>query len=67
MSDRLPIVDNLCRNPENHKQHMCELKAAGKNEEVAELAKTPSYICGNCGNKANAAGGLCAPGPLQDE
>jgi len=46
---------------------MCELKAAGKNEEVAELAKSPSYICGNCGNKANKAGGLCAPGPLQGE
>ena len=67
MSDRLPIVDNLCRNPENHKQHMCELKAAGKSEEVAALATGPSYVCGNCGNKANKEGGLCAPGPLQDE
>lgn len=67
MSDRLPIVDNLCRNPENHKQHICELKSAGKNEEVAKLTKSPSHICGNCGNKASEAGALCAPGPLQGE
>lgn len=45
---------------------MCELKAAGKSEEVAALAKGPRFICGNCGNKANEEGGLCAPGPLQD-
>lgn len=48
---------------------MCELKAAGKSEEVAALAKVakgPRFICGNCGNKANEEGGLCAPGPLQD-
>ncbi len=65
MSDRLPIVDNLCRNPENHAMHMCELKSAKKTAEIEKYAKDPQYICGNCGNTANDKGALCAPGPLQ--
>lgn len=66
MSDRLTIVDNLCRNPANHKFHMCELKAAGKTEEIKRLAKDPKFICGNCGNTANSEGALCAPGPFHE-
>lgn len=66
MSDRLPIVDNLCRNPENHKFHLCELKSAKKMDEVSKLTENPKFICGNCGNKANQEGALCAPGPLED-
>lgn len=65
MSGRLPIVDNLCRNPENHRHHLCELKAAGRHDEVAALTSAPGFVCGNCGSKANSAGALCAPGPLQ--
>jgi len=65
MSDRLPIVDNLCRNPENHKRHMCELKLAQKTEEIEKLSRNPQYICGNCAGKANDKGALCAPGPLE--
>lgn len=63
MSGRLPIVDNLCRNPENHKQHLCELKAAGKREAIDKFQKDPIFICGNCGAVSNTAGSLCAPGP----
>jgi len=66
MSDRLPIVDNLCKNPENHKVHMCELKSAGRDEEVRKLSENPQYICGNCGNTANKEGALCAPGPMDN-
>ena len=64
MSGRLPIVDNLCTNPENHKIHMCELKTAGKTDEVAALEKEPKFVCNNCGNKSNSEGSLCAPGPV---
>lgn len=64
MSKRLPIVDNLCRNPENHKVHMCELKLAGKTDKVEKLQTLPKFVCGNCGNVANTEGALCAPGPL---
>lgn len=65
MSDRLPNIDNLCKNLENHKIHMCQLKLAGRMEEVESLQKNPSFICGNCGNPSNAEGALCAPGPLE--
>jgi hypothetical protein len=64
MSDRLPNVDNLCTNPDNHKMHLCELTKAGKTGEIDRLQKKPAFICGNCGRKANTAGALCAPGPL---
>lgn len=66
MSDRLPIVDNLCTNPENHKMHMCELKIAKKDNEIDQLSYEPKFICGNCANTANKEGALCAPGPLDD-
>lgn len=64
MSGRLPNVDNLCTNPENHKVHLCELKTAGKSEEVAALEVNPQFVCNNCGNKSNSEGSLCAPGPI---
>lgn len=64
MSERLPRVDNLCTNPENHSMHICELKAADKLAEVASLQELPKFICGNCGNIARDQGALCAPGPL---
>ena len=41
MSDRLPIVDNLCTNPENHAVHMCELKMAKNHKKIEELEKEP--------------------------
>lgn len=64
MSDRLPLVDNLCTNPDNHSSHICELKAAGNQSEVTALQETPKFVCGNCGTVAKEAGALCAPGPL---
>ena len=66
MSGRLPVVDNLCRNPENHQHHFCELKAAGRYDDIAAFAAPPLFVCGNCGHKANKAGVLCAPGPYQE-
>jgi hypothetical protein len=66
VSDRLPIIDNLCKNPENHKTHLCELKSAKKMDKVEELTLNPKFICGNCGNSANTEGALCAPGPLEE-
>ena len=66
MSDRLINIDNLCTNPNNHKMHICELTKAGKTEDIEKLSKNPQYICGNCGNKANTDGALCAPGPFHN-
>jgi hypothetical protein len=66
MTDRLPNVDNLCTNPDNHKLHICELTKAKKKAAIESLQDKPEFICGNCGQKANAAGSLCAPGPFHD-
>lgn len=66
MSGKLVNVDNLCSNPENHTMHLCELTKSGKTDEVSALQKEPQFICGNCGQKANTEGVLCAPGPFQD-
>ncbi len=65
MSDRLPNVDNLCTNPNNHTLHICELTKAGKTDVVKKLQHNPTFICGNCAQKANDEGSLCAPGPFQ--
>ncbi len=67
MSERLPKTNNLCTNPANHRNHMCELRLAGKTEELERLGKDPKYVCGNCGTTACEVGALCAPGPLDPE
>jgi len=59
-------VDNLCKNPENHKSHICELKKADQAEKIAELQNYPKFICNNCGEKTNQQGAVCAPGPYHN-
>ena len=63
---KLINVDNLCTNPENHKSHLCELQKAGKTKDIARLGQNPTFVCNNCGAKANTEGALCAPGPFHD-
>ena len=63
MSERLTKVDNLCKNPANHEAHICELKTAGKTDDIERLQTNSSYVCNNCGAEANEEGALCAPGP----
>jgi len=65
MTDRLINIDNLCTHPENHTLHICELTKAGKIQEIETLRHNPQFVCGNCGQKANTQGALCAPGPFQ--
>lgn len=64
MSDRLPKVDNLCKNPKNHKAHMCELRLANRTAALEKLAENPKFVCNNCGTEANDEGALCNPGPM---
>lgn len=66
MTGRLVNISNLCTNPDNHRMHICELSKAGKNEEIVNLQRHPKFICGNCGQKAEVEGALCAPGPFHD-
>lgn len=66
MTGRLVNISNLCTNPDNHRTHICELSKAGKIEEISNLQHHPKFICGNCGQKAEVEGALCAPGPFHD-
>lgn len=66
MSGRLININNLCTNPDNHRMHICELTKAGKIEEIINLQQNLKFICGNCGQKADVEGALCAPGPFHD-
>jgi len=45
--------------------HICELQKAGKKEQIDMLQQNPEFVCGNCGQKTNSEGSVCAPGPLQ--
>ncbi len=59
------LQDNTCPNPENHAEHICSLRAAGKTAEIQKRTSRPAFACYNCGTKANQAGDLCAPTPLE--
>ncbi|BCR04148.1 hypothetical protein DESUT3_12170 [Desulfuromonas versatilis] len=59
--------DNTCPNPENHAEHICSLRAAGRNSELKKRTDRPAFACFNCGAKANQAGDLCAPTPLDKD
>lgn len=57
--------DNLCRNPQNHQSHICSLREAGKEAQIARLSDNPAYACYNCGAKANDPGYVCSPTPIE--
>jgi hypothetical protein len=47
-----------------HEGHICVLASAGKFREIKELARTPHFICFNCGRVAECDVNLCNPMPL---
>ena len=51
-------------NIEQHKMHMCALKAENNEECIKSLSDKPTVVCGNCGAKANSPDNLCVPEPL---
>jgi hypothetical protein len=50
----------------NHHEHMCSLKAEGKDDLIKSLSDCPTVECRQCGAKANSAKNLCAA-HLMDE
>lgn len=48
----------------DHKGHLCVLASAERFDEIKRLAKTPQFICFNCGRVADKAENLCNPMPL---
>ncbi len=50
--------------PEEHKEHMCSLKATKQFEVIECLSKNPTVVCGNCQAMADRAENLCRPQKL---
>lgn len=45
---------------EQHKMHMCVLKAQGKVDRIRSLSDNPTVECRQCGAKANSLENVCA-------
>lgn len=53
-----------CKEPEKHQLHICQLRKAGRQEEVAALMQDPGHTCHNCNAVAKDAQALCNPSPF---
>ncbi len=51
----------LSRSHLGHTQHLCELVAKRKMDQVAELSAGAKYLCNICGRAAAKAANLCEP------
>jgi len=49
-----------------HKGHICVLASTGKFQEIKDLARSPHFICFNCGRVAECDVNLCNPMPLDE-
>jgi hypothetical protein len=58
------MEDVMACNIEQHKMHMCALKAENNNECIKSLSDKPTVVCGNCGAKANSPDNVCVPEEL---
>lgn len=57
-------VKHDCKEPEKHQRHICQLRKAGRQEEVAALMMDPGHTCHNCNAVAKHAQDLCNPSPF---
>jgi hypothetical protein len=60
MSDVAPE----CKEPAEHWLHICQMRKAGKSDEVKELMQDPGHVCLNCNAVAQYAKNLCNPSPF---
>jgi hypothetical protein len=49
----------LTKTHTGHAQHLCDLTAKRKMDQVAKLAKGAKYVCHICGRAAAKASNLC--------
>jgi hypothetical protein len=50
-----------------HEGHLCVLASRGRFLEIKDLARTPAFICFNCGRVAECDANLCNPMPLEEK
>ncbi len=48
-----------------HEGHLCVLASKGLFREIQQLARTPRFICFNCGRVADCDANLCNPMPIE--
>jgi len=54
----------VCRDPELHDLHFCKLKKKGLHDEMAARSRASTYVCHNCGARADREDDLCNASPL---
>ena len=59
-------ADSLICNPDEHRQHICELERDGEWETLACVTRTPTVQCANCKAQAVSAKHVCEPVPLAE-
>ncbi|MCX7029777.1 MAG: hypothetical protein NTU62_06605 [Spirochaetes bacterium] len=48
-----------------HEGHLCVLASRGRFQEIKDLARSPKFICFNCGRVAECDANLCNPMPIE--
>jgi hypothetical protein len=61
MAKRTVAQHTLAKTHGGHVQHLCDLVAKRKMDQVAELSAGAEYICNICGRAAAKAANLCEP------
>ncbi len=61
MAKRTVSQHKLAKAHGGHAQHLCDLVAKRKMDQVAELSAGAKYICNICGRAAAKAANLCEP------
>jgi hypothetical protein len=54
-----------CSCGKKHTGHICLLKSAGNEEEIAHITNQPTVVCFTCGAEANSPENVCAPMPIE--
>lgn len=52
-------------NPDEHREHICELERDGEWEILQCVTTGPKVRCENCGAQANSAKNVCMPADLE--
>jgi hypothetical protein len=50
-----------------HEGHLCVLASRGKFQEIKDLARSPKFICFNCGRVAECDANLCNPMTIEEK
>jgi hypothetical protein len=56
------MANPVCKG--KHEGHLCVLASRGRFQEIKDLARSPAFICFNCGRVAECDANLCNPMPL---